>query len=348
HLLEALEVLARGAGVTDPGPLCAVVLHDVVEDTACTVAQVAEGFGPRVAELVGWVTIPPPAAGQDKAAAKEAYLRGVGGAPRDAILVKLPDRASNGQTLRNLPPARQRAYYAQTVEHIVPLADTEPWFRYWYASWRAEFADLATPGPGGADGSAGSPGAAAGSAGAAGAARPLRGTSRPANRPPRDTKQPNPVAGARPNIAVSAMIRRQTAAGRLRGGRNARLAMTARPASASSATAIRWPVGPVSASRRPGSGLAASDLTWVRPSGNAIVFCTRDRGPRAATGPTTAATITSAVAAMLAAARRPSLATSRITATTSAGHAVAFIAAAAPNASPASTGLRRHSRANPT
>jgi guanosine-3',5'-bis(diphosphate) 3'-pyrophosphohydrolase len=169
HLLEALEVLARGAGVTDPGVLCAAVLHDVVEDTACTVAQVAARFGPRVAELVGWVTIPPPAAGQDKAAAKEAYLRGLRRAPRDAILVKLADRASNVQTLRNLAPARQRAYYAQTVEHIVPLADTEPWFRYWYASWRAEFADLAAPGPGGPGGPANSPGAAAGSAGAAGA-----------------------------------------------------------------------------------------------------------------------------------------------------------------------------------
>ena len=66
-------------------------------------------------------------------------------------------------------PARQRAYYAQTIEHIVPLAGTEPWFRYWYASWRAEFADLATAGHGGSGGSAGSPGAPAGSAGAAGA-----------------------------------------------------------------------------------------------------------------------------------------------------------------------------------
>ena len=188
HLLEALEVLARGAGVTDPDLLCAAVLHDVVEDTACTVAQVEAGFGARVAELVAWVTIPPPAAGQDKAAAKEAYLRGLRGAPRDAILVKLADRASNVQTLRNLAPARQRAYYAQTIEHIVPLADAEPWFRYWYASWRAEFADLATPGPGRSGGSSGSPSAPAGSAGAAGARWPIRDTSSQANRPTGYTK----------------------------------------------------------------------------------------------------------------------------------------------------------------
>jgi (p)ppGpp synthase/HD superfamily hydrolase len=143
HLLEALEILVRGAGVADPGVLCAAVLHDVVEDTGCTLAEVSAAFGPRVAELVGWVTIPAPSPGQDKAEVKETCLRGLRHAPRDAILVKLADRASNVQTLRNLDLPRQRAYYAQTVRHIVPLAAGEPWFAYWYAGWQSEFADLA-------------------------------------------------------------------------------------------------------------------------------------------------------------------------------------------------------------
>ena len=63
--------------------------------------------------------------------------------PRDARLVKLADRASNAQTLRNLPEARRRAYYVQTVEYIVPLAAGEPWFADWYAAWADGFADLA-------------------------------------------------------------------------------------------------------------------------------------------------------------------------------------------------------------
>jgi guanosine-3',5'-bis(diphosphate) 3'-pyrophosphohydrolase len=147
HLLEALEVLVRGAGVTDPDILSAAVLHDVVEDTSGTLEEISAVFGPRVAELVGWVTIPEPGPGQDKASVKEDYLRGLRRAPHDAILVKLADRASNAQTLRNLPAARQRAYYAQTVEHIVPLAADEPWFADWYAGWEAAFADLAEPGP---------------------------------------------------------------------------------------------------------------------------------------------------------------------------------------------------------
>jgi (p)ppGpp synthase/HD superfamily hydrolase len=136
HLLEALEFLVRGAGVSDPGVLCAAVLHDVVEDTPCTLADVRAAFGDRVAELVGWVTKP-------ENADKEAYLKGLAGAPDDAILVKLADRGSNVQTLRNLAPAKQREYYAQTVRYIMPLAASRGWWDLWYVSWQHAHLDLA-------------------------------------------------------------------------------------------------------------------------------------------------------------------------------------------------------------
>jgi GTP pyrophosphokinase len=145
HLLEALEVLVRGAGVSDPDVLRAAVLHDVLEDTECGADELAATFGTNVAEIVGWVTIPPAGPGQDRAEAKDAYLARLRDAPRSAVLVKLADRASNVQTLRNLPLARQRAYYAQTVRYIVPLAAAEPWFAAWYADWQREFSDLAQP-----------------------------------------------------------------------------------------------------------------------------------------------------------------------------------------------------------
>jgi guanosine-3',5'-bis(diphosphate) 3'-pyrophosphohydrolase len=144
HLLEALEVLVRGAGVTDPGVLCAAVLHDVVEDTSCTIGDVRSAFGDRVADMVGWVTKPEPEDGVDKQAAKEAYLSRLAGAPEDAILVKLADRASNVQTLRNLPSlSKQREYYAQTVRYIMPLAAVRRWWDVWYASWQEVHRDLA-------------------------------------------------------------------------------------------------------------------------------------------------------------------------------------------------------------
>jgi GTP pyrophosphokinase len=143
HLLEALEVLVRGAGSTDPDVLCAAVLHDVVEDTPCTLGEIRAEFGPEVAELVGWVTIPEPAPGEAKSDVKRAYLGRLRQAPARARLVKLADRASNVQTLRNLAPERQRYYFAQTVTYIVPLAEMDPWFAQWYAAWQHDFADLA-------------------------------------------------------------------------------------------------------------------------------------------------------------------------------------------------------------
>ena len=142
HLLESLEVLVKGAKATDRDILCAAVLHDVVEDTACTGAEIAGNFGERVAELVGWVTIPP-ATAEDKAAVKTAYLLRLASAPADAKLVKLADRVSNVQTLRNLNPVKQRSYYAQTVTYILPLAQGFPWFANWYATWQQAHEDLA-------------------------------------------------------------------------------------------------------------------------------------------------------------------------------------------------------------
>lgn len=144
HLLEALEVLVRGAGETDPDVLAAVLLHDVVEDTPATVADVEAEFGPRVAELVDWVTKPPAggAGRQAKRAAKSAYLRRLRDAPPDAVRVKLADRVSNVQTLDRMPPDFQRRYYAETVTYIVPLAGDEPWFAFWYAAWRERYAHL--------------------------------------------------------------------------------------------------------------------------------------------------------------------------------------------------------------
>lgn len=143
HLLEALDVLVRGAGVTDPDVVAATVLHDVVEDTSATLDEVRREFGPRVAELVEWVTKPAAVGASDKAAVTAAYLRRLRDAPRDAVRVKLADRASNVQRLYQMPPSFQRRYFAETVEHILPLAGREPWFADWYATWQQRFVHLA-------------------------------------------------------------------------------------------------------------------------------------------------------------------------------------------------------------
>ncbi|MCO5999323.1 HD domain-containing protein [Actinoallomurus rhizosphaericola] len=142
HLFEALEVLVRGAGVTDTDVLVTALLHDTVEDTAATLADVEAAFGPEVGELVDWVTKPPVEGKAAKRAAKVSYLRRLRDAPREAILVKLADRVSNVQTLDRMPPDFQRRYHAETVTYIVPLAAGEPWFAAWFAAWQDRFVHL--------------------------------------------------------------------------------------------------------------------------------------------------------------------------------------------------------------
>src|SRR5688572_33472258 len=56
HLIEVAYLLADVAGVEDVDVLRAAVLHDVVEDTDVTAAEIERTFGARVRMLVDAVT----------------------------------------------------------------------------------------------------------------------------------------------------------------------------------------------------------------------------------------------------------------------------------------------------
>ncbi|ONH30696.1 HD domain-containing protein [Pseudofrankia asymbiotica] len=144
HLLEVVCVLVEAIGTTDIDVLRAAVLHDVVEDTECSLEDVRERFGDRVAGLVDWVTKPAPSEGQTREEVRAAYLTRLLSAPDDALLVKLADRLSNVQRLDTHPrPEKRRSYYQETVRSVVPLAQSHPWFRQWYAAWSDAFGHLA-------------------------------------------------------------------------------------------------------------------------------------------------------------------------------------------------------------
>lgn len=143
HLLEVVEILSTELDVTDADLLAAAVLHDVVEDTQTTPAEVAQHFGPRVAEFVGHVTMPPPTQGEDRAAARHRYLSGLHDMPADALRLKLADRYSNVQRLHTHPrPAKQRAYYIETCRYLVPLATVDPRLATLFADWQRNYQHL--------------------------------------------------------------------------------------------------------------------------------------------------------------------------------------------------------------
>ena len=91
HLDAVVATLLRFDPQVESDVLVAAYLHDVVEDTPVTLAQVMERFGSRVAELVGAVTSEPGATRKErqlKTWPKTVETEG-------AVRLKLADRIAN-------------------------------------------------------------------------------------------------------------------------------------------------------------------------------------------------------------------------------------------------------------
>ena len=123
HPIALADVLANEGRVTDIDVLCAAVLHDTIEDTETTVAELENRFGPRIASIVVEVT-------DDKSLPKQVrkqlQIEHAASASREAKLVKLADKICNLRDILNAPPAdwpaeRKQAYFdwaAQVVANI--------------------------------------------------------------------------------------------------------------------------------------------------------------------------------------------------------------------------------------
>ena len=101
------------------------LLHDTVEDTLATLAQVEERFGPEIAGLVDGVT----KIGQINFTSREEkqaenFRKMLLAMARDirVILIKLADRTHNMRTLGHLPPERQVDIAQETLDIYAPLA----------------------------------------------------------------------------------------------------------------------------------------------------------------------------------------------------------------------------------
>jgi GTP pyrophosphokinase len=101
------------------------LLHDTVEDTLTTLAEIESSFGSEIAALVDGVT----KIGQINFRSREEkqaenFRKMVIAMARDirVILVKLADRTHNMRTLEALPPDRQQAIAQETIDIYAPLA----------------------------------------------------------------------------------------------------------------------------------------------------------------------------------------------------------------------------------
>jgi guanosine-3',5'-bis(diphosphate) 3'-pyrophosphohydrolase len=113
HPIELARVLSAEGGVLERVPLLAALLHDTIEDTETTEAELAAHFGPQVAVVVMEVTddksLPKPRR-------KDLQVEHAPHVSREAQLVKLADKICNLRDVAFNPPSqwsleRRREYF---------------------------------------------------------------------------------------------------------------------------------------------------------------------------------------------------------------------------------------------
>jgi guanosine-3',5'-bis(diphosphate) 3'-pyrophosphohydrolase len=128
HPIALANVLVREGDVTDPAVLAAALLHDTVEDTQTTPAELKAAFGPAVAAIVEEVTddksLP-------KAERKRLQIEHAATMSREAKLVKLADKICNLRDMADHPPAkwdlvRRREYFEWAKAVIDRLRGVHP------------------------------------------------------------------------------------------------------------------------------------------------------------------------------------------------------------------------------
>jgi guanosine-3',5'-bis(diphosphate) 3'-pyrophosphohydrolase len=139
HPLEVAEVLAEMK--MDSTAIAAGLLHDAVEDTPATNAEIEAEFGDQVAHIVEGVTKIDKiqfANREDRQAENVRKMLLAMVSDVRVVLIKLADRLHNMRTLEHLRPDRQEAIARETQDIYAPLAH-----RLGMGKVRGELEDLA-------------------------------------------------------------------------------------------------------------------------------------------------------------------------------------------------------------
>ena len=141
YVMHCVEVAKILAGLhLDSITVASGLMHDVVEDTAVTVADVERDFGREIAQIVDGVTkISNISFRSTQERQAENYSKLLLSIAKDVrvILIKLADRLHNMRTLDYLPPEKQKRIAQETMDLYAPLAH-----RFGMAQMRWELEDL--------------------------------------------------------------------------------------------------------------------------------------------------------------------------------------------------------------
>ena len=124
HPLAVAQILADWR--LDGQALVAALLHDVMEDTSVTKAEISDTFGKPVADLVDGVSKLDKIEFQSAEDAQaENFRKMLLAMARDVrvILIKLADRLHNMRTLEAVVPSKRRRVARETMEIYAPIAN---------------------------------------------------------------------------------------------------------------------------------------------------------------------------------------------------------------------------------
>lgn len=143
HLRAVATILADWKA--DADTIIAGLLHDTLEDTLLTLAQIEEEFGRPVSLLVEGVTKFTQADFADKESIDgkvETFRKLLDVMRRDirAVIIKLADRLHNVRTIHSLPPERRNSFAVETLEIYSKLA-----YHLGMNGLRREFSEICVP-----------------------------------------------------------------------------------------------------------------------------------------------------------------------------------------------------------
>ncbi|MDO5074444.1 MAG: RelA/SpoT family protein [Bacteroidales bacterium] len=125
HPIAVAQVISGEMGLGSTS-ICAALLHDVVEDTDYTREDIANLFGPKIANIVEGVTKVSSGLLSDAASSQAETFKKILLTMSDdirVILVKMADRLHNMRTLSSMLPSKQHKIVGETLYIFAPLAD---------------------------------------------------------------------------------------------------------------------------------------------------------------------------------------------------------------------------------
>ncbi len=124
HPIAVARIVSEEIGLGSTS-ICAALLHDVVEDTEYTVEDIANLFGPKIAQIVDGLTKISGGIFGDKASAQtENFKKLLLTMSEDirVILIKIADRLHNMRTLEHMAPNKQYKIAGETLYIYAPIA----------------------------------------------------------------------------------------------------------------------------------------------------------------------------------------------------------------------------------